>query len=124
MQRAYAEDLPDIVVDFDKMRQVFMNLIINAIQAVEEDGRISVSAEFNADAGQIEIRIADTGPGIPREYIDSIFDPFFTTKETGTGTGLGLSISYGIIQEHGGDIQVSTQTGKGTTFTIILPVEA
>ena len=124
VQRAYAEDLPDIVVDFDKMRQVFMNLIINAIQAVEEDGRISVSAEFNADAGQIEIRIADTGPGIPREYVDSIFDPFFTTKETGTGTGLGLSISYGIIQEHGGDIQVNTQTGKGTTFTIILPVEA
>jgi signal transduction histidine kinase len=124
VQRAYAADLPDIVVDLDKMRQVFMNLIINAIQAIKEDGRITVSAELNADAGQIEIRIADTGPGIPREYIDSIFDPFFTTKKTGAGTGLGLSISYGIVQEHGGDIQVHTQSGKGTTFTIILPVAA
>jgi len=123
VDRNYAEDLPDIVVDLDKMRQVFMNLIINAIQAIEEDGRISVSAERIADPGQIEIRVKDTGPGILPDHLDSIFDPFFTTKETGTGTGLGLSISYGIVQEHGGDIQVSSQCGRGTTFTITLPVE-
>lgn len=122
VHRRYADNLPDLVVDLDKMRQVFMNLVINAIQAIKEDGQITVSAALTADGNQMEIRIADTGPGIPPDHIDSIFDPFFTTKTTGAGTGLGLSISYGIIQEHGGDIQVSSQFGRGTTFTITLPV--
>ena len=93
VHRQYANDLPDLEVDLDKMRQVFMNLIINAIQAIREDGQITVSAALTADGDQMEVRIADTGPGIPPDHIDSIFDPFFTTKTTGAGTGLGLSIS-------------------------------
>ena len=122
--RQYAEVLPDVVIDQDKMRQVFMNLIINALHAINNDGRIIVSADVCNDTGYLEVRIMDTGPGIPEAHIDAIFDPFFTTKETGEGTGLGLSISYGIIQEHGGDIQVASTPGKGAVFVITLPVEA
>ncbi len=122
--RQYAEVLPDVVIDQDKMRQVFMNLIINALHAIKNDGRIIVSADVCNDTGYLEVRIMDTGPGIPEAHIDAIFDPFFTTKETGEGTGLGLSISYGIIQEHGGDIQVASTPGKGAVFVITLPVEA
>ncbi len=120
--RNYSDRLPEVVVDLDKMRQVFMNLIINAIQAVEMDGKIVVTAGLSDDDGYIEVRVEDTGPGIPQDQVDAIFDPFFTTKKTGEGTGLGLSISYGIVQEHGGEILVSTAPGKGAVFTITLPV--
>lgn len=123
VRRNYEALLPEVVFDLDKIRQVIMNLVINAIQAVQQDGQIEVSASLAPAKRQVEIKIADTGPGIPQEHIDSVFNPFFTTKKTGEGTGLGLSISYGIVQEHGGDIKVQSTPGKGTTFTILLPVE-
>ncbi len=122
VDRHYAENLPELVVDVDKMRQVFMNLMINAIQAIGRDGQIDVTADLSDDGTQIEIVVADNGPGIPQEHLDVVFDPFFTTKKPGEGTGLGLSISYGIIQEHGGDIQVKSTNQDGTAFTITLPV--
>lgn len=124
VERRYANRMPEVVIDQDKMRQVFINLVINAIHAIEKKGLIVVSAKVSEDSAFIEIRIRDTGPGIPKEHLDSIFDPFFTTKKTGEGTGLGLSISYGIIQEHGGDIQVTSSSQNGTLFTITLPVES
>lgn len=124
VRRHFAEDLPEIVIDMDKMRQVFMNMILNAIHAVNEKGKITVAASLSDDGDAIEVLIEDTGHGIARKNIDAIFDPFFTTKKTGDGTGLGLSISYGIIREHGGDIQVSSTPGNGTRFTISLPAQS
>jgi PAS domain S-box-containing protein len=122
VSRRYAENLPELVVDVDKMRQVFMNLIINAIQAIGKDGQINVKADLSDDGKHIKIVVEDNGPGIPHDYLDAVFDPFFTTKKTGEGTGLGLSISYGIIQEHGGDIQVKSTNKDGTAFIITMPV--
>ena len=116
-----ARDLPPATVDPDKMRQVFMNLLMNSRQAIDGPGTITVSTSLAADNNHIIISFADTGGGIPPDIIDKIFDPFFTTKPTGMGTGLGLSVSYGIIQDHDGEIQVESIPGNGTTFTIHLP---
>ena len=116
-------DLPEIMADANQLRQVFLNLITNAAQAIAEShdgGMVSVKTRRVEDA--IQVTIADDGPGIPTETLGKIFDPFFTTKAEGKGTGLGLSISYGIVQEHGGNIGVESQVGKGTAFTVGLPV--
>ena len=99
-----------------------VNLIMNARHAVDNRGTLSLSTEFRPTARQVIIRIADTGHGIDKKNLSRIFDPFFTTKPTGEGTGLGLSVSYGIIKNHGGDISVDSKVGKGSTFTITLPV--
>lgn len=107
--------------DLQKLQQVFLNLIINAEQAIGTHGTITVLAR-ETDDGYIQTDIADTGPGIPEENLEQIFDPFFTTKEAGKGTGLGLSIVYGIVKEHGGYIEVSSTLGKGTTFSVYLPI--
>ncbi len=122
LRREYAPRLPLIVFDMDKMKQVFMNLLLNSLQSIDSDGEICVSTRCNTDDRFIDIRIEDSGCGIPPEKIDSIFDPFFTTKPTGEGTGLGLSISYGIVKDHGGDILVDSRPGKGCVFTVRLPV--
>ncbi len=122
VRRRYGDSLPDVIMDSEKIRQVFLNLFINAIQAIEKEGMITVQTALSTNARCLVIRIEDTGSGVPREHIDAIFNPFFTTKRTGEGTGLGLSISYGIIQEHGGDIQVSSPVGQGAVFTITLPM--
>jgi two-component system NtrC family sensor kinase len=98
-----------------------MNLLINASQAMENDGQLSIETGMDAQFNQIVVRISDTGSGIPPENLDKIFDPFFTTKGH-KGTGLGLSVSYGIIENHGGDIEVQSSPGEGTTFTITLPL--
>jgi two-component system NtrC family sensor kinase len=89
-----------------------------------EGGKLIVLDKVSEDKKSIEISFADTGEGISKENLNKIFEPFFTTKKVGQGTGLGLSVSYGIVKDHGGDIQVESTVGKGTTFTIVLPVRS
>jgi two-component system, NtrC family, sensor kinase len=113
--------LPTVIGDEEKLKQVFMNLLVNAKQAISRSGNISVRCFNDIQEGAVRVLISDTGCGIAPQVIDKIFDPFFTTKPVGEGTGLGLSVSYGIIQDHNGRIEVESKTGKGTTFTIILP---
>ena len=114
-------EIPELECDIKKLEQVFMNILVNAAQAIEEHGIIKIKT-FSAD-NSVVIQISDTGKGMPKENIGKIFDAFFTTKEPGKGTGLGLSISYKIIEEHNGIISVESEVGKGTTFTIKLPVK-
>jgi two-component system NtrC family sensor kinase len=119
------QDLPDEPVmlwyDAQQMEQVFFNMINNAIQAMPESGTLRVSlAKANET---VAIAFQDTGVGIPPENLRRIFDPFFTTKPPGQGTGLGLSVGYGVVSSHHGHIQVESTPGKGTTFTILLPVD-
>ncbi|MCF8051667.1 MAG: PAS domain S-box protein [Desulfobacterales bacterium] len=122
IQRDYDPSVPQMRLDEKKMKQVFMNLVMNALHAVGERGRITIETEYAPDREQVDVRISDTGYGIEEKHLAKIFDPFFTTKPTGEGTGLGLSVSYGIVKNHGGDIAVESQKGAGTTFTITLPV--
>jgi len=114
------QKLPPIRCFPGQLNQVFMNLIVNAAQAIEEKGMVTIETE--ATDTEILVRISDTGKGIPEENIPKLFNPFFTTKPVGEGTGLGLSISYGIIQKHNGKIEVESEVGKGTTFTIHIPI--
>ena len=117
----FSTDLPAATVDPAQMQQVFMNLIINAAEAMEGAGRLTLATQYDHLERLVEARVTDTGHGIRPEDLDRIFDPFFTTKGVGHGTGLGLSISYGIVKEHQGTIMVDSQVGRGTTFTIRLP---
>ncbi|MCS7316258.1 MAG: cache domain-containing protein [Bryobacterales bacterium] len=113
-------DLPRVMGDRSQLQQVFMNLLLNAVQAMEEKGTITlVSRKVD---GFVEVSITDTGCGIPPDKLGRIFDPFFTTKPSGKGVGLGLSIAYGIVTKHGGDIRVESEVGRGSTFTVRLPV--
>ena len=114
-------NIPDIKCYPGQLNQVFMNLLLNAAQAIDDFGKITVHTWV--DKSDVMVSIADTGSGIPEENLQRIFEPFFTTKEVGKGTGLGLSIIYDIIQRHHGEITVDSKIGKGTTFTIRLPVE-
>jgi signal transduction histidine kinase len=114
--------LPKITASPSQLNQVFLNLVTNAVQAMEE-GRGELTITTRApDPKRVEIEIADNGKGIPADVLPKIFDPFFTTKPVGQGTGLGLSISYKIVQAHGGRIEVQSQPGSGTRFTVTLPV--
>jgi len=113
-------DIPRISCMPSQLNQVFLNMFTNAAQAIEVLGRILIKTE--ARDGGLRITIQDTGKGIPADVLPKIFDPFFTTKPVGSGTGLGLSISFQIIEQHGGDIRVTSQPGKGTRFTIRLPL--
>jgi signal transduction histidine kinase len=119
--RKNLEPLPLIRCYPGQLNQVFMNILVNAAQAIPEKGDITIETE--ATGTHIVIRISDTGVGIKTENIPKLFDPFFTTKGVGKGTGLGLSISQGIIMKHNGSIDVESEVGKGTTFTIRLPIE-
>ncbi|MBA3503454.1 MAG: ATP-binding protein [Myxococcota bacterium] len=118
------EPVPHVNATESQLVQVFLNLLINAIQAIGDGGRdknvITVATRLD-EQGRVAIAISDTGTGIPQENLCRVFDPFFTTKAVGTGTGLGLSICHGIIQKFGGEITVSTEVGKGTSFTVTLP---
>lgn len=117
-------DLPSIQGDPRQIEQVLLNLLLNATQAMEKTGgELLVSTSFDSLSGDIVISVADQGPGIPPEHRDKLFDPFFTTKEEGKGTGLGLSTSYGIVQSHGGSINVQSEPGNGATFSVRLPVQ-
>jgi two-component system, NtrC family, sensor kinase len=120
--RDYDQNLPPMLLDEKKIRQVIMNLIMNATHAIGEKGTIGISTRYYPDNNQVAIEVRDTGHGIEQKNLARIFDPFFTTKPTGEGTGLGLSVSYGIIKNHGGNIFVKSEPGKGTTFTVILPI--
>jgi len=113
-----------VVIDPSQIQQVFMNLIINAAEAMEGGGRLTLATRFDPVKEFIEVEFTDTGHGISEENMGRLFDPFFTTKETGHGVGLGLAISYGIIKRHEGTISVESEVGKGTTFIIRLPVTA
>jgi signal transduction histidine kinase/FixJ family two-component response regulator len=119
--KGYAPNLPQIEADTNQLQQVFVNLIINAYHAMPKGGQLRVTTRAVGD--NVQAIFADSGVGISPENLKRIFDPFFTTKEVGKGTGLGLSVSYGIIESHGGKIEVDSQVGKGTTFVITLPVE-
>ena len=115
--------LPETMVDADQIQQVFLNVIINGEQAMlDANGRGTLTVRTRLEGDMIQVSLRDDGPGITPETLRRIFDPFFTTKETGEGTGLGLTISYGIIDEHGGRIRADSQPGRGTTFTIELPI--
>jgi PAS domain S-box-containing protein len=121
IEKELTPDLPLIHADSNSLTQVILNLLENARDAMPDGGWIKISTAASRNDGQVVLQISDSGVGIPEEIQSHIFDPFFTTKEVGKGTGLGLSIVHGIIQVHGGEIEVKTLPGKGTTFTICLP---
>jgi hypothetical protein len=111
---------PRIFGNGGKLQQVFTNLILNARDAMVSGGQIALTTNVS-DAGEVNIEVSDTGEGISEENLNKIFDPFFTTKGVGNGTGLGLAVSYGIVQEHAGTIEVHSQNGNGTTFKLSFP---
>jgi two-component system, NtrC family, sensor kinase len=126
--KKYKEQLPQIKCFPQKLSQVFMNLLINAVQAIDENGIITIETKLmkkgqRRNDERVQVIISDNGSGIKEENLKNLFDPFFTTKPVGEGTGLGLSISYDIIKSHEGEITVESQIGKGTSFTILLPLE-
>jgi PAS domain S-box-containing protein len=116
------DGLPLVHSDIQQLNHMFMNIILNAAQAMAGRGRLELATAPAADGAHIEIVIADNGPGIPPEVLPHIFEPFFTTKEEGQGTGLGLSLVYGIVENHGGRIKAESVPGEGTRFTITLPI--
>jgi len=122
----YESELPEILVDPHQIEQVFINMVVNACQAMPGGGQLTIAMHADYDNHCLVTTIEDTGHGIPKENLAKIFDPFFTTKDqpaTGlAGTGLGLSVSYGIVQNHGGRIGVVSEMGKGTLFTVELPL--
>jgi PAS domain S-box-containing protein len=121
IQREYGANLPLVSIDEDKMTQVYMNILLNAVQAIGDKGVIRIATLHERALDKVCIVFSDTGKGIPPEHLDRVFDPFYTTKKDQDGTGLGLSVSYGIVQEHDGDIQVDSRPGHGSVFTIVLP---
>ncbi|MDZ7312480.1 MAG: cache domain-containing protein [candidate division KSB1 bacterium] len=122
LKKIYASSLPKIVADSNLLQQVFMNIILNAAEAMNGNGVLTISTSLNEEGKYVEIKFSDTGPGIKEEDKSRLFEPFFSTKEVGKGTGLGLAISYSIIQKHEGTIEVQSEVGKGATFTVKLPV--
>ncbi|MGD8623459.1 MAG: histidine kinase N-terminal 7TM domain-containing protein [Anaerolineae bacterium] len=116
----YAPDLPCLWADPNRLKQVVLNLVTNAMQATPPEGTLTVTCECLAD--EVALRVVDTGEGIPEAVVPRIFEPYFTTKPIGQGTGLGLSISQGIVQDHGGRIEVESRLGEGSTFTVWLPI--
>jgi two-component system NtrC family sensor kinase len=114
--------LPPVLVDSSQIQQVFINITLNAAEAMDGQGELTIVTRESQDGHHIEIGITDTGCGISEENMKRLFEPFYTTKEVGRGTGLGLAISYGIIQRNNGTIQVKSHVGEGTTFTIRLPI--
>ena len=120
IEENYSKNIPDCYCDKNQLQQVFLNIILNAGEAIPNTGTITITTSIKQN--HIVITIKDTGCGIKKENLNKIFDPFYTTKPVNKGTGLGLSISYGIIQQHGGNIECESEEGKGTTFNVFLPV--
>ncbi|UCH51866.1 MAG: cache domain-containing protein [Chloroflexota bacterium] len=122
INRQLSHSLPKVMMDGSQIQQVFTNIILNASEAIEGEGELTVVTRIEHDGDFLEIIFKDTGCGIPDGVIEKIFDPFFTTKEVGRGTGLGLAVSYGIVGRHKGTIHVKSKPGKGTTFIVRLPL--
>ena len=116
------EDLPTMTIDGPQIKQMLVNVVQNGVDAITGSGEVKVTARLREEGDAVEIKVIDTGCGIPRENLSKLFTPFFTTKEMGKGTGLGLSIAYGIAKMHSGDISAQSEEGKGATFSICLPV--
>ena len=116
--------IPLIQADANQLQQCLINLIFNAIDAMPNRGELHISCHYHSAASELSIMVTDTGVGIPNDVLAHIFEPFFTTKRDGYGVGLGLSTAYGIIERHKGRIEVQSRVDQGTTFTIILPVNA
>ena len=116
------DNLPPIYGDRQQLEQVFLNLVLNALDAMPDGGVLRIKVLNTTDRESVAVTFEDTGVGIPKQHLRDIFDPFFTSKKAAKGTGLGLSVSLGIIQRHGGDIRVESEVGKGTVFTVLLPV--
>ncbi len=123
IEKKLAPDLPMISFDKSQLQQVFMNILLNAAEAMNGKGRLAIKTQIPEDGFYEEAKFTDTGHGIPKENFENLFEPFFTTKKPGEGTGLGLAISYGIVKNHNGKIEVESEIGKGTTFTIKLPLK-
>jgi len=115
-----SEGLPKALLDENQMEQVFINLLLNALHAVEEHGKVNIKSSLSGSKGAIEVEVADNGCGIPADKVERIFEPFYTTQAD--GTGLGLSVSYGIVENHNGDIRVISKPGLGSRFIIELPL--
>jgi two-component system NtrC family sensor kinase len=131
VKRSLNPDLPMVRGDASVLYQVFMNIVANAVEAMENGGTLNITTRYIAALRKVKVEIQDTGPGIPREFVGKVFDPFFTTKKAGEGTGLGLAMSYGVVKKMGGNIRVMSvcrneQEGAagpvGTTFVVELPV--
>lgn len=116
-----AEDLPQSLLDVNQMQQVMVNLLLNAVESMEDGGKLTVRTSLDPEQMLQVIEVKDTGCGIPTEHLDRIFEPFFSTKPK--GTGLGLAVSYGIVRNHDGDIEVQSEPGKGSRFIVALPVQ-
>jgi two-component system NtrC family sensor kinase len=122
IEKDFAADMPQLTIDDKKIKQVFINLLMNAQHANGNRGKLKIVTRHDVRAGNVTVRVEDEGYGIAADDINRIFDPFFTTKPTGEGTGLGLAVSYGIVKSHGGDISVTSRLGQGACFTVTLPV--
>ena len=113
-------NVPKITANLDSLKHVFLNLLINAVEAIRENGVITIRSYMSPNKKGVGVEVADTGCGIPPDDMAKVFEPFFSSKNN--GTGLGLAVSYGIVQKHRGDIKVSSQPGKGTSFTVEIPI--
>ncbi|MBW2058208.1 MAG: PAS domain S-box protein [Deltaproteobacteria bacterium] len=122
IEKQLSPSLPPVQGDIQQLNHMFMNIILNAVEAMEGKGTLTLKTRLSPDGEGVIIEITDTGPGIPEEILPQIFEPFFTTKEEGKGTGLGLSLVYGIVENHGGRITARSRPGEGTTFVIELPL--
>ncbi|MCF8095309.1 MAG: PAS domain-containing sensor histidine kinase [Desulfobacteraceae bacterium] len=122
IEKNFGQDLPAVRMDEKKIKQVLVNLVMNAGHAVSQSGTITISTQYDPRQRQLVVGVADDGYGIEKRHLSRIFDPFFTTKPTGEGTGLGLAVSYGIVKSHGGEIVVESRPGQGAVFRVILPV--
>ena len=114
---------PNIVAQFFYFVLIFLNLVLNAAEAMPDGGKLIISTNYGADHRFIKISVQDTGMGIPKDDLETIFDPFFSTKAPGKGTGLGLAVSYGMVQRHKGTITATSRIGKGSTFEVNLPMK-
>ena len=123
LEKYFAPSLPRIIADGAQLQQVFMNIIFNAAEAMEGNGTLTLKTRPDPGRRELAIEFADTGHGVKDEDKKRLFEPFFTTKEVGKGTGLGLAISYGIVQKHGGAIEIRSEAGQGAVFTVRLPMK-
>jgi signal transduction histidine kinase len=120
LEKHLSRQVPNLLIDANQIEQVFVNLFLNAMEAMEEEGTVTVRSCISPNQEEINIEVSDTGCGIPPEHMDKIFEPFFSTKPK--GTGLGLAVTYGIVRKHGGHIHASNQPKQGTQFMLEFPI--